>query len=132
MISRQLLLFLAAGGIAAGVNFLSRIVLSDWMPYAAAIVVAYILGMITAFALNRFFVFKYATNALHHQMLWFVAVNVAAVLQTLLISLLLARTIFPLAGFDWHAETVAHAIGVAVPVLTSYIGHKHLSFRQSA
>jgi len=93
--------------------------------------VAYILDMITAFVINRTFVFTKANNQLHHQALWFVVVNLAAVLQTLVISLLLARVVFPRLGLESHAETMAHAVGVAVPVVTSYIGHKHLSFRQS-
>jgi len=123
------MLFLIAGGIAACVNFLSRIALNWWMPYAAAIVVAYILGMITAFVINRALVFTDANNKLHHQVLWFTAINIAAVLQTLAISLLLAKVIFPSAGFYCHAETLAHAIGIAVPVVTSYLGHKRFSFR---
>jgi putative flippase GtrA len=131
VISRQAFLFLVAGGIAAGVNFLSRIALSGLMPYAAAIVVAYILGMITAFVLNRTLVFTQANNRLHHQVLWFTAINIAAVLQTLVISLLLARIVLPRAEIDWHNETVAHAIGVCVPVITSYLGHKHFTFRYS-
>jgi len=122
------MLFLIAGGIAACVNFLSRIALNLWMPYAAAIVIAYVLGMITAFVINRAFVFTDANNKLHHQVLWFTAINIAAVLQTLAISLLLAKVIFPRAGFYWHAETLAHAIGIVVPVVTSYLGHKRFSF----
>lgn len=129
MISRQVVLFLIAGGIAACVNFLSRIALNSWMPYAAAIVIAYILGMITAFVINRAFVFTEPNNKLHHQLLWFTAINIAAVLQTLAISLLLAKVIFPRAGFYWHDETLAHAIGIVVPVVTSYLGHKHWTFR---
>jgi putative flippase GtrA len=129
VISLQLLRFLIAGGIAACVNFFSRIALNWWMPYAAAIVFAYIFGMITAFVINRVFVFTQANNKLHHQVLWFVAINLAAVLQTLAISLLLARVIFPRVGFYWHGETVAHAVGIIVPVFTSYMGHKHWTFR---
>jgi len=129
VITSELIRFLLAGGIAASVNFLSRIALSWWMSYAAAIVVAYVLGMVTAFVINRAFVFRQATNELHHQIFWFVMVNLAAVLQTLAISLLLADVIFPQTGFRWHSETVAHAFGVAVPVITSYVGHKRLSFK---
>ena len=129
MISRQVTLFLIAGGIAACVNFFSRIALNWWMPYAAAIVAAYILGMITAFLINRAFVFTEANNKLHHQVLRFTAINIAAVLQTLAISLLLAKGLFPRAGFYWHSETLAHAIGIIVPVVTSYLGHKHWTFR---
>lgn len=121
--------FVAAGGIAAVVNVGSRIVLNRWMPYSAAIVVAYVIGMLTAFTLNRLFVFRKTVNPLHRQAFWFTLVNLAAILQTLIVSLALARWLFPAVAFHWHAETVAHAFGVAAPVLTSFIGHKHLSFK---
>jgi len=130
VISRQFLLFLIAGGLAACVNFGSRIALSQWLHYAPAIIIAYCLGMTTAFLLNRAFVFRSAANRMRSQAFWFIVVNLAAVLQTLAISLLLARWLLPQLGIDFHNETLAHAVGVAVPVLTSYFGHKYLSFRQ--
>lgn len=128
---KQFMLFIICGGVAAGVNFVSRMVIGLWLPYATSIVLAYVLGMITAFALNRLLVFKQTSNPVHHQVFWFTVVNLAAVVQTLAVSLLLARWVFPWMGFSWRAETVAHAFGVAVPVLTSFIGHKHLSFRNA-
>lgn len=130
MISKQAFLFLLAGGIAALANFGSRILLSHAMPYPAAIVVAYCIGMATAFLLNRAFVFTQSTNSLSKQASWFVIINLIAVLQTLLVSLLLARWLFSTVGMNFHPETIAHAIGVIVPVFTSYIGHKTLTFRK--
>ncbi len=124
-------MFLVAGGIAAAVNFGSRIILSEWMHYVPAIVIAYCLGMVTAFILNRLLVFQKAANALKHQIAWFVLVNLAAVVQTIAISLVLARWLLPVLGVDFHNETLAHAVGVAVPVVTSYFGHKYLSFASS-
>lgn len=126
---RQFILFILTGGFAALINFASRILFNYWMSFSVAIIVAYLCGMLTAFVLNRLFVFREANNALHHQVFWFTIVNIAAVVQTLIVSLLLAEWIFPRIQFHWHPETVAHAIGVGVPVLTSFIGHKHLSFR---
>ena len=126
---RQFLLFVLTSGFAALVNFGSRIVFSYWMPFSIAIVASFVFGMLTAFTLSRLFVFREAGNALHQQIFWFTVVNLVALLQTLIVSLLLVDQIFPRVGFHWHTETVAHAIGVGVPVLTSFIGHKHLSFR---
>jgi len=63
---------------------------------------------------------------------WHTLVNLAAVAQVWVVSVGLARLVFPVAGFVWHAETVAHVIGVAVPVFTSYLGHKHFSFATKA
>lgn len=127
----QLAAFGVAGGLAAVANIGSRIVFNRWMPYTAAIILAYIVGMIVAFVLNRLFVFRETVNPLHYQAFWFTVVNLAAVLQTLAVSLLLADYVFPHAGLRWYPETVAHAIGVGIPVITSFIGHKKLSFRET-
>lgn len=127
--TRQFLLFLVAGGIAAAANFGSRIALSQAMPYATAIVLAYLIGMITAFALNRAFVFKNPSNSPHSQAAWFVLINLFAIAQTLVISLLLTRWLLHWVPTRETAETAAHAVGVAFPVFTSFIGHKYFSFR---
>lgn len=126
--SERFLRFLLVGGFAAAVNFGSRIVFDLAMPYVLAIVLAYGVGMATAFVLNRRFVFVGAGGAVGRQAGWFVLVNLAAVAQTVLVSLLLARWLLPAVGWSWRPETVAHAFGVAVPVVTSYFGHKWLSF----
>lgn len=125
----QFALFVAAGGTAALVNFGSRIALSRFMPYVPAIVVAYCIGMATAFLLNRAFVFAGATNPMREQVAWFVLVNAVAVAQTVLISLFFARVVFPWVGMGFHPDTLAHAVGVVAPVFTSYLGHKRLSFK---
>jgi putative flippase GtrA len=127
--NRQFVYFVLTGGLAACVNFVSRILLNVWLPYSFAIIVAYLFGMVTAFMLNKLLVFRDTNNALHHQIFWFCIVNLAAVLQTLAVSLLLADIAFPKLGFYWYPETVAHGIGVLVPVVTSFLGHKHLTFR---
>ncbi|MFC4161795.1 GtrA family protein [Chitinimonas lacunae] len=123
--------FLFAGGIAAGVNIGSRVGYSLWLPYPVAITLAYLTGMATAFMLNRRFVFAPGEQPLSRQLLWFVLVNLAGVAQTLLISLLLARWLLPALGVIRHAEILAHLVGVLVPVFTSFLGHKYLSFRQA-
>jgi putative flippase GtrA len=127
--SAQFARFLLVGGFAASLNFFSRIALSPWLPFAAAIIVAYLIGFIAAFVLNRIFVFTVTTNRLQQQMFWFFVVNVVALAQTLVVSLLFAHYVLPFLGVSWHAEEVAHAAGVATPIFTSYIGHKRLSFK---
>ena len=130
--TRRFALFLLAGGIAAAVNILSRIALNWAMPYEAAIVVAYLAGMTAAYLLNRFFVFESSGRGAASEYLRFALVNLAAVAQVWIVSVGLARFVFPAIGFSWQPETVAHVIGVAVPVFTSYLGHKHFSFAAKA
>jgi putative flippase GtrA len=122
-------LFLVAGGIAAAANYGSRFAFSAWFSYPAAIVLAYLVGMIVAFALMRRYVFDGAAKALGPQVLKFTLVNALAVVQTLVVSLLLARWALPALGIERHVEAIAHAFGVAVPIVTSYFGHKHATFR---
>ena len=99
------------------------------MSYSAAIVIAYLTGMVTAFVLARLFVFTKSTQSTGRSILFFTLVNLIAVLQTWGVSVGLAYYLFPRLGIVWHARDVAHLIGVAVPVFTSYVGHKKWSFR---
>ncbi|MDM8548356.1 GtrA family protein [Candidatus Venteria ishoeyi] len=123
--------FVLVSGFAALVNFFSRIALSLFMQYAAAIVLAYLIGMITAFSLNRLLVFETARHGhVHHQFYWFTLINIAAILQTLIVSLLLARMILPGLGITYWVEEVAHFIGICVPVLSSFLGHKYITFKK--
>lgn len=123
--------FLVVGGIAALVNILSRIALNYVMSYEVAIVVAYLCGMTTAYVLNKLFVFSPSGRAVHDEYLRFTIVNLLAVAQVWIVSVGLAFYVFPFLGFTWHAKTVAHIIGVVVPTITSYFGHRHFSFAAS-
>lgn len=125
---QRFVLFVLAGGTAALVNILSRVALNWIMPYEVAIVVAYLCGMTTAYLLNKYFVFESSGRAVASEYMRFALVNLGAIVQVWVVSVGLARLVFPAIGFAWHAETVAHVIGVVVPVFTSYLGHKHFSF----
>jgi putative flippase GtrA len=120
--------FLLAGGVAAAANYGSRFVFSLWLPYAWAIVCAYVVGMIVAFLLMRTFVFNATGRDLAPQVLKFIAINLLAVLQTVAISLALVRWVFDPVGMP-YAKAAAHLIGVLFPIGTSYVGHKLATFR---
>lgn len=121
--------FLLAGGVAAAVNYGSRFLFNVWFSYPAAIVLAYLAGMTTAFILMRQHVFDGRGKPLARQIGFFTLVNMLALAQTLVVSLLLARWLFPAVGVERHAEDIAHLIGVAVPIVTSYFGHRHATFK---
>lgn len=129
-LSRQFILFLVTGGMAAMVNFGSRMVYNEWVSFPKAIVLAYLTGMVTAFVLAKCLVFKQSEQSVGRSAFLFAAVNVVAVLQTWLISMGLVMYALPALGVKLWVHEIAHAVGVVVPVFTSYLGHKHVSFRE--
>ena len=129
MITPEFLRFLLAGGIAAAANFGSRFIFSNFFSYSVAVFLAYLVGMLVAFLLMRGHVFNASQGPLAPQVTKFIGVNILAVLQTLALSLIMARWALPAVGITDHAEALGHLVGVLVPVVTSYFGHKFLTFR---
>ncbi|MCW0459161.1 hypothetical protein NB717_000229 [Xanthomonas sacchari] len=129
--SRQFLLFVICGGTAAAVNVGSRILFSMAAPFEAAVCLAYVLGMLTAFLLNRILVFKGSDRPIAQQAAWFIGINAISLLQTLAISILLKRWLLPALNWPFDIPLSAHLVGVAVPIFTAYLGHKHFTFSRS-
>lgn len=121
--------FVVAGAIAAAANYGSRFVLSNWVSFPVAVALAYLVGMTVAFVLMRNYVFAARTGGLGPQVFWFTIVNVLALAQTLAVSVVLAQWLLPAAGIVDQAEAIGHAVGVAVPVASSYFGHRWQTFR---
>ncbi len=124
---RQLASFVVTGGTAALVNLASRWLLSFVVVYELAVILAYLIGLNLAFVLARRYVFT-STGHWLGEYCRFALVNVFSFLIVLGVSSSLARAIFPMMGFTWHVEDVAHFIGVASPILISYYLHKYYSF----
>jgi len=127
---REFLLFLITGGVAALVNVVSRVGFSQVLRFELAVLLAYGVGMLTAYVLARKFVFLESRTSVRRSLAAFALVNLFAVLQTWLVSVGLRNWLLPLLGIVVLRDLIAHGVGVAVPVLSSYFGHKHISFRQ--
>ena len=125
--SKQFLYFIISGGIAALVNFFSRIALNFIFSYEVSIVLAYCFGMLTAYILTRKYVFLSNANIVKSAVK-FIIVNLIAVLQTYFISVYLNRY-FESINFNFYSKELAHMVGIIVPVFTSYVGHKYYSFK---
>jgi putative flippase GtrA len=124
--------FLATGGIAALVNLASRYVLNRFLAFEIAVALAYVVGMLTAFVLARRYVFEARDAAPTAQLKRFALVNVFSLALAWCTSVALARHVFPALGFDWHAEDIAHLVGVAAPLGASYFGHRAYTFGNGA
>jgi len=101
------------------------------MSYRWAVLWAYLVGMISAYLLQRFFVFGASSHHPAREFFYFILVNVFAVIQVWLISVGLAEYFFPYIGFDFYANEIAHGIGISIPAITSYYGHKYISFKRN-
>jgi putative flippase GtrA len=120
--------FVVVGGFAAGVNVAARWLLDLALGYSAAIILAYLCGMVTAFVLSKRFVFAQSPLGTRTEFIRFGLVNLAAVAQVWAVSIALGDWLLPQIGVSHYAHDIAHVVGVAVPVFTSYWGHKHFSF----
>jgi len=126
---------LLAGGLAALINFGSRFVYNLFVDFSAAVVLAFITGLTTGYLLNKMYVFTSSGNSIAKEVGWFVLVNLLALAQTWGLSVYLVQVLPDYVSTDTHArrelvEAVAHGAGVLLPVFTSYIGHKYLTFRE--
>jgi len=127
-ISKKFVSFLLTGGTAALINFGSRILYNHWLNFSISIVLAYITGMLAAFILMKLFVFRNSRKDLKHSAMFFTLINILAIFQTWLVSMALAYYVLPSLGVEKFSKEIAHAVGIAVPVFTSYIGHKRWTF----
>lgn len=126
----QFLKFILVGGLAAVVNLVARYGFSRLMSFEWAVAAAFPLGLLTAFVLSRKLVFKSSGRPMKQEFAWFLTINLAALVQVWLISVGLARWLFPALKFTYYPLELAHFVGVATPMITSYLGHKYLTFRQ--
>lgn len=121
--------FIAVGLFAGAANILARIGLSTWFNYQIAVALAFPIALSIAYVANRQFVFDGDKQASVGEFSRFALVNIIALAQVWVISVGLARFVFPAIGFTWCADTVAHAIGVGSPILTSFFAYKLFVFR---
>jgi putative flippase GtrA len=128
----QFLRFLAAGGTSAALNFSSRFLFSLAMSYELAVLFAYLVGIVSAYALMRWFVFDASGRGVGSELFRFTLINLVGLVQVWVISVGLVRLVFPWAGFDWYAEGVAHFLGLSSLAITSFFAHRHFSFRPAA
>jgi len=128
--NRQFLYFLISGGFAATLNILSRIIFSNFVCYEVAIILAYIVGITSAFLIMRNFVFDGERDDVRGQAIRFIFVNILAIIQTLIASIYMNNFIIQSYPLFNHAALVAHIIGVLVPVITSFFAHKWYTFRK--
>lgn len=129
ILNKEFTLFLISGGIAAISNILSRIIFNFFLPFSVSVVMAYLVGMIVAYYLMKNRVFRYKKYDVR-SVLYFILINLFALLQTYIVSVggVIVCNKYGITLYGYY-RLVCHIAGVLVPVFSSYIGHKYLTFK---
>ena len=127
---KMFLKFLFTGGSAAIINVVLCKVLLLLIVYEVSVGISYIIAMIYAYTVSRYFVFEASQLPQKKEFSRFVIVNIISALIVWTVSVSLYRIIFPFFSFEWHPDTVAHIIGVCSPVYPSFILHRNYSFQK--
>ncbi|WP_119392917.1 GtrA family protein [Taklimakanibacter lacteus] len=124
-----LLAFLVCGTLAAAVSWFARMILSLWMPFGTAVMVAYAIGMLAGFLLYRRYVWTASDRSLMGQIIAFIAVNIAVAVLVLVTALGLVALGEFIAGRSPIIEALAHGAAIAVGAAANYIAHREITFR---
>lgn len=127
-LSRQFLLFLLVGGVAALLHWLARIGFDVWFGYLTSIVLAYFVGLIVAFILNRVFVFPKSNRSMSFEISAFTIVNILAFPVVVAVSYVSSEMLLRhFLSLDL-ARLIGHGAGVISPVLVNFAAHKFWTF----
>lgn len=129
-VTRKFGLFLVAGGTSAICNIMVRWALTPLTSFAVSVVIAYTVGVAIAYGLTSRFVFVDATASRSRSLAGFGLVNVLSGSQTLILSMMIRTALLTLALPQASAELIAHFLALASTSITSFLGHKHISFRE--
>lgn len=128
-LTRQFGKFLVAGGLAALANFASRFAFEPQLGFWASVVAAYGVGFLTAFFLNKAFVFRASGKPLHKEIGWFFLFNALAFPVVVGASIVLNAYVFG----RWLPENLsqagAHGIAIMLPVFVNFAAHKFVTFQ---
>lgn len=120
--------FILVSSFAAILNIASRFLFDIYFSYSLSIFLAFIIGLCTAFALNKKLVFHDSASKTYIEFWKFLFVNLISLCIIYAISMLLSIYILPVLGVSKYIDDIAHIIGVALAALGSYFVHKNYTF----
>lgn len=131
-LSREFLKFLAAGGTAAAAQWLSRFGFSQFVEFGWAVALAYLVGLTTAFVLNKLFVFGASDRTIGQEMTYFALVNAVSFPIVWVVSIVFGEYLLPQFMSKPLAEAIGNGVGIISPVGLSFVLHKFFTFRKVA
>jgi putative flippase GtrA len=129
--TKQFLKFLFVGAAAALANWVSRIIFSFWISFSLAISAAYLVGMVSAFLLNKKFVFPNSPRPIQKQIRDFTLTNLIAFPLVWLMSIQISNFLQSL-GMLAYYEELAHMLALSIPTVVSFLIYKFLAFGEKS
>lgn len=132
---RQFSIYFVFSGFAALVNIGSRFVFSTvfLFPFPVSVTVAYCLGMVANYLLNRNFNFPKGPRGVIHEIRTFFIVAIFGLFLTNGLALLFKALFDYLVGNMLNLkgiEMAAHITAVGLTAIYSFFAHKHFTYRQ--
>jgi putative flippase GtrA len=128
-LSAQFARFILVGGVALACHWLSRFVFNEFVDYGWAISLAYLVGILVAFVLNKIYVFPYSERSLKFEVSAFLLVNIAAFPVVWAVAYVLGEWILTVYMPRSLALALAHGFAITLPVFVNYALHKLVTFR---
>jgi putative flippase GtrA len=128
-LNRQFAGFLVVGGFAALLQWVSRFVFGQWMPYQASVVAAFMVGLTAGYILNVVFIFPHSQRSRGAQILLFSVFNLLGLPVVWGVSVVLGVMLLPHVMTRPLAEAVGNGIGILSPVAINFLLHKTFTFR---
>lgn len=129
-LSQEFLRFLLAGGTAAAAQWGSRFLFSQVVTFGWAVALAYLVGLTTAFVLNKLFVFGTSDRTVAREMTYFALVNAVSFPIVWIVSIVFGELLLPDFMSKPLAEAIGNGIGIISPVGLSFVLHKFFTFRK--
>lgn len=126
----QFLKFLLVGGVAAALNWASRIILSFWLNFQISVALAYGVGMFVAFILNATFVFPDSDKSTKLQARDFFIINIIFFPIVWIISIYVKYLLENL-GMNSYVNELSHAIAIPCPMVVTFLSYKFIAFKEN-
>ena len=129
---KEFVRYVISGGTATILNLATVWLSRQVTTYEIAVFIGAMVGTATSYILTKTVVFNSNKKAFDHmEMVRFLSVHAVVCLQIWLVSVSLERWLLP-AGWSSDArETLASAIGVGSVVLTGFILHRNVTYRET-
>lgn len=132
-ISKQFFRFLLVGGVAALANFLSRFAFQVIFPYTLSVALAFSMGTIISFILNRSYTFAAYDEKAVVQFIKFITIAIFGIALAALIAWL-SMTAYKTLHIDLvnekQMESIAHIIAIFLITFYNFLAMKYFSFKR--